>query len=76
MCVLQCLNKIQSSSACGIVHKYILHNTNIPHDVWIVENIFMNNYTLDPCTHHCITCSVTAHSDNSQARPKHVDATN
>ena len=49
---------------------------HIPRDVWIVENIFINNYTLDECTHHCITYSVTAHPDDCQARPKHVGATN
>ena len=49
---------------------------NIPHDVWIVYNIFINNYTLDECTHCCITYSVTAHPDDGQARPKHVAATN
>jgi hypothetical protein len=48
---------------------------NIPHDVWILENIFINNYTLDECTYHCITYSVTAHPDDDQARPKHVGAT-
>jgi hypothetical protein len=36
----------------------------------------MNNYTLDEHTHRCITYSVIAHPDDSQARPKHVDATN
>jgi hypothetical protein len=41
--------------------------TNIPHDVRVVENIFINNYTLDECTHHCITYSVTAHLDDGQA---------
>jgi hypothetical protein len=46
---------------------------NLPHDVWIVENIFINNYTLDECTQHCITHSVTAHPDDGQARPKHVE---
>jgi hypothetical protein len=40
---------------------------NITHDVWIVENIFINSYTLDECTHHCITYSVTAHPDDGQA---------
>ena len=40
---------------------------DIPHDVWIVENIFMNNYTLDECTHRCIMYSVTAHPDDGQA---------
>jgi hypothetical protein len=49
---------------------------NIPHDVWIVDNILLNNYTLDECTYHCITYSVTAHPDDGQARPKHVGATN
>jgi hypothetical protein len=28
---------------------------NIPHEVSIVENIFINNYTLDECTCHFIT---------------------
>ena len=28
---------------------------SIPHDVWVVENIFTNSYTLYECTHHCIT---------------------
>jgi hypothetical protein len=49
---------------------------NIPHDVWIVDNIFINNYTLYECTHGCITYSVTAQPDDGQARPKHVGATN
>jgi hypothetical protein len=49
---------------------------NIPHDIWIVENIFVNNYTLYECTCHCITHSVTAHPDDGQARPNHVGATN
>jgi hypothetical protein len=49
---------------------------NISHNVWIVYNIFINNYTLDECTHHCITYSVTAHPDDGQARPKHAGATN
>jgi hypothetical protein len=49
---------------------------NIPHDVWIVENIFRNNYTLDECTHHYITYSVTAHPDDGKKRPKHAGATN
>jgi hypothetical protein len=48
---------------------------NIPHDVWIVENIFINNYTLYECTYRIIY-SVTAHPDDGQARPKHVGATN
>jgi hypothetical protein len=48
---------------------------NLPHDVWIVENIFINNYTLDECTDHCITYSVTAHPDDGQARPKHDGVT-
>jgi hypothetical protein len=26
---------------------------NIPHDISIVDNIFMNNYTLHECTHGC-----------------------
>jgi hypothetical protein len=49
---------------------------NIPHDAWIVENIFIKNYTLDECTHRCITYSVTAHPDDGQTRPKHVGDTN
>jgi hypothetical protein len=49
---------------------------NISHDVWIVENIFMNNYNLDECTYRCITHSVTAHPDDGQTRPKHAGATN
>ena len=49
---------------------------NIPHDVWIVDNISINNYTLDECTYDFITCPVTAHTDDGQARPKHVGATN
>ena len=49
---------------------------NIPHDIWIVDNIFINNYTLDECTYHCITYSLTAHPDDDQARPKHIGATN
>jgi hypothetical protein len=36
----------------------------------------MNNYTLDECTHRCITYSVTMHHEDGQARPKHVGATN
>jgi hypothetical protein len=40
---------------------------NIPQDVWIVENIFVNNYTLDECTHLCITYSATAHPKDGQA---------
>ena len=46
------------------------------HDVWIVYNIFINNYILYECTHRCITHSVTAHPDDGQTRPKHVAATN
>jgi hypothetical protein len=49
---------------------------NIPHDMWTVENIFINNYILDECAHHCIIYSVTAHPDDGQARPKYVGATN
>jgi hypothetical protein len=48
---------------------------NISHDVWIVENIFINNYILKECTYHCITYSVTAHPDDGEERPKHVGAT-
>ena len=49
---------------------------NIPHDVWIVYNIFINNHSLHECTCHCITYSVTAHPDDGQARSKHVGASN
>jgi hypothetical protein len=49
---------------------------NILHNVWIVENIFINNYTLNEYTHHCITYCVTTHPDGGQAQPKHVGATN
>jgi hypothetical protein len=49
--------------------------TYIPHDVRIVDNIFINNYTFDECT-RCIIYSVTAHPDDGQERPKHVGATN
>ena len=49
---------------------------NIPHYVWVVYNILINNYTLDECTYRCITYSVTAHPDDGQARPNHVGATN
>jgi hypothetical protein len=49
---------------------------NIIHNVLIVDNIFINNYTLHECTYHCITFSVTAHPDDGQARPKHVGGTN
>jgi hypothetical protein len=49
---------------------------NTPHDVWIVENIFITNYSLDECTYCCSTYSVTAHPDDGQARLKHVGATN
>ena len=41
-----------------------------------MEIIFINNYTLNECTHHCITYSVTAHPDDGQAQSKHVGATN
>jgi hypothetical protein len=37
-----------------------------------VDNLFINNYTLDECTYHCVTYSVTAHRDDGRARPKHV----
>jgi hypothetical protein len=50
--------------------------TNIPHDVWIVDNIFMNSYTLDECTYHCITYFVTAHPDDGQTWPEHIGAKN
>jgi hypothetical protein len=43
--------------------------------VGIVDNIFINNYTLDECTHRCSTYSVTSHPDDGQARPKYVGAT-
>jgi hypothetical protein len=49
---------------------------NIPQEVWIVDNIFMNNYALYECTHRCTTYSVTAHPEDGQARPKYVGATN
>ena len=49
---------------------------SIPHGVWIVDNIFINNYSLDECTHNCITYSATAHPEEGQARPKYVGATN
>jgi hypothetical protein len=49
---------------------------NIPQDIWIVYNKFINNYTLDECTHHCITHSVTAHPEDGQARSKYVGVTN
>jgi hypothetical protein len=39
---------------------------NVPHDAWIVHNIFIKNYTLDECTYHCVTYSVTAHPDDGQ----------
>jgi hypothetical protein len=48
----------------------------MPQDIWIVENILINNYTLDECIYRCITHSVTAHPDDGQALPKHVGATN
>jgi hypothetical protein len=47
---------------------------NKPHDIWIVENIFINSYTLEECTHRCITYSATAHPEDGQARSKHVGA--
>jgi hypothetical protein len=47
---------------------------NIPHDIWIVENIFIKSYTLDECTYGCMTYSVTAHPDDDQAQQKHVGA--
>jgi hypothetical protein len=49
---------------------------NIPHYVWIVDNIFINSYTLDECTRRRITYSVTAHPEDGQARPKQVGTTN
>ena len=33
-------------------------------------------YTLDECTHRCITHSVTTHPEDGQTRPKHVGAKN
>ena len=50
--------------------------TSCGKDVWIMGNIFINNYILDKCTQHCITYSVTAYSEDGQAQPKHVGATN
>jgi hypothetical protein len=47
-----------------------------PHDVWIVENIFINNYTLEECTYLCITYSVIAQADDGQTWLKYVEATN
>jgi hypothetical protein len=44
--------------------------------VGIVDNIFINNYTLDECTYFCITYYITAHPDDGQTRPKYVGATN
>ena len=32
-----------------------VHGFKISHDVWTVDNIFINNYALDECTYHCIT---------------------
>ena len=49
---------------------------NIPHDVWLVENVFINSYTLYEFTHHCIAYSVTTHPVDGQAQPKHIGATN
>jgi hypothetical protein len=49
---------------------------NIPNDVWVVENKYINNYTLHESTHICITYSVTAHPEDGQTRPKHADARN
>jgi hypothetical protein len=43
---------------------------NIPHDVCIVDNIFMNNYTLDESTDAFIIYTATAHPDDGQSRPK------
>jgi hypothetical protein len=56
--------------------KFNFNYQHIPHDVWIVENIFINNYTLDECTYHIIIYSVTMHLDDGQAQPKHAGATN
>ena len=60
------------------VRCYRVSNTNtyIPDDVCIVNNIFLNSYTLYECTYLCITCSVTAHPDDGQARSKHAGVTN
>ena len=33
----------------------LILNINIPNDVWIVENIFINNCILNECTYHFIT---------------------
>jgi hypothetical protein len=41
-----------------------------------VDDIFINNHTLDKRTYHCITYSVTEDPDDDQKRPKHVGATN
>ena len=30
---------------------------------------------MDECTYHCISYTVTAHTDDGQAPPKHVGAT-
>jgi hypothetical protein len=49
---------------------------NIPHDVWVVENMSIDSYTLDECSHRCITYSVTWRPEDVQARTKHVGATN
>ena len=59
------------------VHDYLtlILIINIPEDVWIVENIFINNYTLHECTYYCITYSVTAHPDDGQKRSKPVGVT-
>jgi hypothetical protein len=53
------------------IHNFItlIFIANTQHDGWILDDIFINNYTLDECTYRCITYSVTA-------RPKHVGVTN
>ena len=61
--------------ACAVCGGRVGTDINISHDVWIVENIFMNNYILDEFTYRCITYSVAAHPDDGQTRPKHIGAT-
>jgi hypothetical protein len=65
--------RVSNTTTCAfvqgiIVYKYILHNPDIVWYVWVVENIFINNYTLYECTHRYY--SVTAHPDDGQTRPK------
>ena len=55
---------------------------NIPHDVWIVENIYIY-ICVCVCKqlhlgrmHISLYYSATAHPEDGQVRPKHVDATN